>query len=502
MSVTKTNSNQGPSNIVIKFFIKEGEQMLKASKKCEELWAEMRKADFRQEGFLNEKSLCLIYENKCKVLEELLKISTVEEFLDVFDDDMDGLLNEDEQILVFSIIKERIKVIAEEICYMKKYDLYKDLMKEVRNIETQIVKYQNCLRENVHKHQLHDYINIGEEIRKDFESKWNFRFHSEDEQSIKEVTQKELLLKSEKEENFNCESSKINQIKLRPSNKLRILHNQERLVAINERIEEAANYRNEIRQIERKDEIRLKKLNDELFMNLRKDLERKEKMELKKVKDKLMNDRNKSLITKNKQTIVLNKQINLHVNDIIRIQNQLSNIYIDIAKKKDELIRTRERQKQTNLVLSSFKSTSTSSMNMNINPAFYLNSKRELAMALLNLSSKPISLNISMESNQGGVVSTSKKHLIALKYMIKNLRPIHFDINGDFVNRKFCNVTDDGLKNNVNSTLKRKIKKLLDQRKHQDEVYISPTLYYDDNLNIVLDAKDYKDVLPKVVINK
>lgn len=451
----------------------------------------MRKADFRQEGFLNDKNLQLIYENKSRVIEELLRISTVEEFMEVFDDDMDGLLNEDEQVLVFSIIKERIKIVAEEVCLMKKYDLYKDLMREVRTIEQMIVKFQHELRQNVHKKQLEDYVSIGEEIRGDFSSNWIRRFNNQEEISKRNLTTRELQLKIKKDEKFQQESVKINQIKLKPSNKVRMLQNQEKLVAINERIEEAANYKNELKIIEKKDEARLQKLNDQLFSNLRKDLDREEKMEVKKLKDRIENEKNKMLIKKNKETNILNKQINLHVNDIKRIQNQLSNIYLDIAKKTDEMNRTKERQRQTNKILSTFKS---------LNPQTQIpamESKRELALALLNLSSKPISLNASMDSTQGGSTFPLKKHLIALKYIIKNIRPINFDINGDFANRKFCNVNDqDGPRNDNN--LKRKIRKLLDQRKHQDEVFISPTIYYDDNLNIVFDAKDYRDFLPKI----
>ena len=48
----------------------------------------MRKADFRNEGTLNEKNIQLVFENKSKVIEDLLKITTVEEFIDVFDNDM------------------------------------------------------------------------------------------------------------------------------------------------------------------------------------------------------------------------------------------------------------------------------------------------------------------------------------------------------------------------------------------------------------------------------
>ena len=125
----------------------------------------MRRADFRKEGILNEANIQIIYHNKKKIINTLLKISSVSEFISVFDDDQDGFLNEDEQILVFTIIAKRIQLIAEELCTLKKYELYKDLMKEVRLIEAQINKYQNELRQNVHKKQLDNYINIGKEIQ-------------------------------------------------------------------------------------------------------------------------------------------------------------------------------------------------------------------------------------------------------------------------------------------------------------------------------------------------
>lgn len=48
----------------------------------------MRKADFREEGYLNDKNIQLVYEKKKNIIEDLVKISTCEEFLEVFDDDM------------------------------------------------------------------------------------------------------------------------------------------------------------------------------------------------------------------------------------------------------------------------------------------------------------------------------------------------------------------------------------------------------------------------------
>lgn len=53
----------------------------------------MRKADFRKEGIINEKNIQLVYEKKKKMINDLLKITTVEEFLEVFDDDNVYILN-------------------------------------------------------------------------------------------------------------------------------------------------------------------------------------------------------------------------------------------------------------------------------------------------------------------------------------------------------------------------------------------------------------------------
>lgn len=88
-----------------------------------------------------------------------------------------------------------------------------------------------------------------------------------------------------------------------------------------------------------------------------------------------------------------------------------------------------------------------------------------------------------------------KQNIMALKYMIRNYKLTRFDINSDFNSRKFCNVPEDRNAKNDNG-MKRKIKKLLSQRKHKDEIMIQPTAYYDDNLEVKYNASQYRDILP------
>ena len=234
------------SNSIKSLFVAEGERLLGAAQKCEELWDEMRRADFRKENILNEANIQLIFLNKKKILNTLLRIETVSDFMSVFDDDLDGFLNEDEQILVFTIICHRIQVIADELCSLKKYELYKDLMKEIRSIEQQINKYQNELRQNVHKKQLDNYINIGKEMQSEFDNKWLTQFESFRTRESREKQLHEEQLKKEIDMYYQIEASKINGVKVKRNHNLRLLANQEKLVAINERVEEAVNFRNEL----------------------------------------------------------------------------------------------------------------------------------------------------------------------------------------------------------------------------------------------------------------
>ena len=138
-----------------------------------------------------------------------------------------------------------------------------------------------------------------------------------------------------------------------------------------------------------------------------------------------------------------------------------------------------------------------------INPSFKNNMQsnvHDLAKALLNLPSKTLTLNSSMESTGMSKISTMKKNIIALKFMIKTFKFTRFDINSEFGSQKFCNVKNDGSGKNDNN-LKKKIRKLLEQRQHKDEIIIPPSEYYDEKLNLVVEAPNYRDILPRIHLN-
>lgn len=66
----------------------------------------------------------------------------VKDFFEIFDTNNDGQLNEDDQILILSTIKERIYETAINLKNAKIYELFRSLMKELRLIEKDINQFQ------------------------------------------------------------------------------------------------------------------------------------------------------------------------------------------------------------------------------------------------------------------------------------------------------------------------------------------------------------------------
>ncbi len=164
-----------------------------------------------------------------------------------------------------------------------------------------------------------------------------------------------------------------------------------------------------------------------------------------------------------------------------------------LGNKNDELKRDKDRQKTSNNAISAFKAIKSRSVSS------FKNTNSDLARALLNLPSKSLTLNSSMESTSMSTTSKKNKNIIALKFMIKTFKLTKFDINNDSNDMKFVNVRENSaIKEKGDNNLKKKIVKLLQQRKHKDEIIIPPTEYYDVKLNLVVEARDYREILPRL----
>ena len=117
--------------------------------------------------------------------------------MEIFDQDKDGYLDEDEQILIFSVVKTKLQIIAEALCDIHNYAMYKALMVEVRDIETQIVEYQDRLRGRIYQKQLEEYKDIGDQMTRDERNRWNEALKNYQQELVKKV---ELLEKKQQED--------------------------------------------------------------------------------------------------------------------------------------------------------------------------------------------------------------------------------------------------------------------------------------------------------------
>lgn len=94
----------------------------------------------------------------------------------VFDQDKDGCLNPDEQIGIFSFIKEKVELVANNCLQIQSYVKFEALMKEVRQLEQNISKWQGVLRTKIHSGQIKQYHREGSNRVDEFCNKFDQEF--------------------------------------------------------------------------------------------------------------------------------------------------------------------------------------------------------------------------------------------------------------------------------------------------------------------------------------
>ena len=86
---------------------READSYLDCAQKCQSIWTALAKNDMAGSN-LTEKVLEVIFKEFQSDLYNFTKISSIKDFMRIFDQDKDGTLNPDEQIGIFSFIKERL----------------------------------------------------------------------------------------------------------------------------------------------------------------------------------------------------------------------------------------------------------------------------------------------------------------------------------------------------------------------------------------------------------
>ena len=143
-----------------------------------------------------------------------------------------------------------MSLFATECCKIHEYSLYKDLMRETRLLEAEICKNQAELRACIQTQQMTEYDQIGQDQMKDFYKQWDENFRKFGDTCLEKVH----ALQHDHEDQMEQLNVKLDRAieasQIKPDIALKDMQNAEKLVAVNERIEEAQNYRNELKKFE------------------------------------------------------------------------------------------------------------------------------------------------------------------------------------------------------------------------------------------------------------
>ncbi len=228
---------------------------------------------------------------------------------------------------MFSIIKEKIKIIADALNGIHEYTFAKDLMKEVRAIEQDIVEFQKQLRTYIYQKEKEEYAKIGEGKLKEFHNKWEKAFQDFDNESFNKLEQLKELHREQIEMLNQKLDRAIVAVKVKPTIKLRELQFQEKLVSANERVDEAINYRKELKNFEVAEMERVQKTKEKNAEKEKQKLLNMQKKERDELEDKLERRKDKMKIQMQKEFDVLRKQVGMHKDEIDHIQNYLDTLY-------------------------------------------------------------------------------------------------------------------------------------------------------------------------------
>lgn len=344
---SKTNYSSGYSLYVKSIILKEAKPLLKGHLKAREIWSALQVADYKKEGILNDAAIQVLYEKQGKTLKALLHVQSAEELLLLLDEKGLGYLSEDEQILMFSMIKERMQVCASELCKVCEYFLETEMLKSIRLLENDIIHYQSVLRKRIHKREMHLYTQIGVDKKENFEKTWAEKFEAlkkkgDERISRIEETQMRQLMNLEEEL-----MKELVSLRVKPKILMKDMQIQEKMYAYNERFPEAHQIRSELNVFESKETARVQEKIAKIVENKKKKLKKRHYLEISQQALKNEEEFNRLTIRYEQEKQRLEKEITHHYNEIKKNQNFASNLALNKGKNRDEL--RRSKQNSSNL---------------------------------------------------------------------------------------------------------------------------------------------------------
>lgn len=304
----------------------DAKPLLVAHKTCRQIWKDLRGADYKNLGYLDDVAIGLLFDRQSRNLGELLQVGSAEELQLLIDEDTDGYWNEDEQILLFSVIKERMQNVANDLCDIFEYNKYKKMMEGIRSLEADILKYQDFLRKKSCGDELQTYKEIGEQKVAKFNAAWEVKFKKFEEKARNKIDALEELHAKELEDYNEKLTEDIAFSRVKPVTKMKDLQTEEKLLAVSERVGEASKIHKELVKLEASEQNRVvnKILSDQ--QTKVRNMQNRHKKEIRQAQNRNEAEYNKMRIQMDTDYQVLQKEINLHFHDIKKAQNLSSRL--------------------------------------------------------------------------------------------------------------------------------------------------------------------------------
>lgn len=267
--------------------------------------------------------------------------------------------------------------------------------------------------------------------------------------------------------------------------KLKELQFQEKLVAINERVEEASNYRKELKVLEEENERKRKAIKEAQDEKARQHLFEVKQKELNELNAKILDNKKQLQRSRDIQMEAVKKKVNLHVKDIERMQGLLSKYANKKGKIEDELKRVRANARKTMQVIGGFKRVSNSiGATGRKSPTRTMDEKTTLIHTSnpFVFTNKKLSLSGHSSMDTTALNNPIYKNIIEpLQRLARSAAFTRFSIRSTMVDKgqKPVNQLDD----TAQGSIEKRITSLLGQRKKTKQGVPSIAEMYDDDLN-------------------
>lgn len=138
---TTFNSNHKLGQHRIHTIRKTGEMLVESDRVCQKIWNDMRSTDVTPKEAMSAETFAGVFQKSRANITDIMGVLSAKDLFELVDEDNDGFLNEDEQILLFSLIKARMQRASKDLLMIYDYQLFHELMSKIRRLERLITDW-------------------------------------------------------------------------------------------------------------------------------------------------------------------------------------------------------------------------------------------------------------------------------------------------------------------------------------------------------------------------